>query len=355
VRRHVKKIALLSVVAAALFANAAAVAQTFNWKMAASYPGGPWVDRDAKGFAERVRQLTDGRVNITVFPGGSLGNPLKVTETVRSGVAEAGFNSPHYDWGVDKTAALLGGAVGGLRTPEEYILWLYHGGGLELFQSFRDERFDVVSIPCTSPATEIFLHSRKPVRTLADFKGLKLRTAGAWAEIATRLGASTVVLPGGEVYSALERGVIDAAEWSSPETNLPAGFHKIAKYIITPGVHFPGGILECQFNKAAWAKLTKRDQDLIRLAGKLSTLESWVNSSAADMDAYKTLKASAEVIHLSPEFIEATNVAAAKWTEEQAAVNPWVKKVWTSMTQFKEKLTIWPEYRQMIGGSKAAK
>ncbi|BBI60173.1 hypothetical protein HSBAA_14790 [Vreelandella sulfidaeris] len=152
-------------------------------------------------------------------------------------------------------------------------------GGVELYEEYRRDVFDVVAFPCAILGTEIFLHSNKRVETLEDFQGLRLRTSGAWSELASRLGASTVVMAGGDIYSALERGVIDAAEWGSPEMNQPTGFQEVAQYVILPGVHQSGGFLECQVNEDTWNELSEDDQDMLRLAGKLSVFETWLASS----------------------------------------------------------------------------
>ncbi|MCH2394651.1 hypothetical protein [Oceanibaculum sp.] len=111
----------------------AAKAQNVEWSMATPWAGGHWIDLGAKRFAELVGQMTDGRVKINVFPAGTLGSALKVTETVQSGVAEVGHNWPAYDWGIDRTGVIFGGWSGGL-TPEEYMLWLYNAGGAELWK-----------------------------------------------------------------------------------------------------------------------------------------------------------------------------------------------------------------------------
>ena len=250
----------VAIIAASLtLAAGNAMAEEVTWKMATPWGGGPWLERDAKGFAKNVEDLTGGRIKINVFPGGTLSNALKVTEAVNRGVVEIGHNWMAYDWGRDRTTALFAGYAGS-PTPEGYLMWLYEGGGLELWQAYRDEEFNVVSFPCAIIGTEIFLHSNKKVQTHEDFKGLKLRTSGAWAEIASDLGASTIVMPGAEVYTSLDRGVIDATEWGSPEINKPTGFTDIAKYVVVPGMHQPGGVLECEVNKEVWAGLSEEDQ-----------------------------------------------------------------------------------------------
>lgn len=230
------------------------------------------------------------------------------------------------------------------------MLWMYEGGGAELYEEYRRDVFDVVAFPCAILGTEIFLHSNKPVRTLEDFQGLRLRTSGAWAEIASRLGASTVVMAGSDIYSALERGVIDAAEWGSPEMNRPTGFQEVAQYVITPGVHQSGGFLECQVNSNTWEGLDERDQSMLRLAGKLSVFDTWLASSFADLEAYQELvDGPNELIELDQSFIDAIYEETTKWEDEYAADNEWFARVLESQRSFKDSMSNWSEYRLPIG------
>ncbi len=347
-----RKMALLAAGFAAAFGFnvTTACAQSVNWNMA-TYAGGHWLDVGMKNFVKRVETLTEGRVKITVATPGALGSPLKVTETVHNGIAEVGHNWPGYDWGADRAGVPFGGWSGGL-TPEEYMLWLYNEGGAELLREWRDEVFGVVSIACASAETELFLHSHKSVRTLEDFKGLRLRTAGAWAEIASKLGASTVVLAGGEVFSALERRVVDAIEWSGPGQNITAGFHNIAPYIIVPGVHQPASLQECMFNKAAWAKLSKRDQGLIELAGRLNFYETFLAYAKMDLDGWAKLKSGKnQIVHLDQSFIDAARKASHAWAEEQSAKGKWFKRVYEHQRAFQTKLAAWKELRIPIGAN----
>ena len=340
----------VAIIAASLtLAAGNAMAEEVTWKMATPWGGGPWLERDAKGFAKNVEDLTGGRIKINVFPGGTLSNALKVTEAVNRGVVEIGHNWMAYDWGRDRTTALFAGYAGS-PTPEGYLMWLYEGGGLELWQQWRQGEIDVISYPCAILGTDIFLHSTKRIQTLEDFQGLKLRTAGAWADIASRLGASTVVMSGGEVYSALERGIIQAAELGTPEINLPTGLQDIAQYVIVPGIQNPGGLLECQVNKEAWSELSEHDQKMLKLAGKLSVFESWLDSSAADLDAFRELQEGPnEIVELEQSFIDEAARVTREWAEEQATADPWFKEVLESQTDFKNKLKTWSEYRLPIG------
>ncbi|AZM95014.1 C4-dicarboxylate ABC transporter substrate-binding protein [Vreelandella venusta] len=327
----------------------AASAAEIDWRMATPWSGGPWLERDAQMFADRVNELTNGKIAIEVYPGGTLGSALRVTNTVKSGVAQVSHNYINYDYGTDPTTALLAGHSSGL-TPEEFMLWMYEGGGADLYEEYRREVFDVVAFPCAILGTEIFLHSNKPVRTLEDFQGLRLRTSGAWAEIASRLGASTVVMAGSDIYSALERGVIDAAEWGSPEMNRPTGFQEVAQYVITPGVHQSGGFLECQVNSDTWEELSEDDQSMLRLAGKLSVFDTWLASSFADLGAYQELvDGPNEIVELDQSFIDAIYEETTKWEDEYAAENEWFARVLESQRSFKSDMDSWSEYRLPIG------
>ena len=336
--------------AAAIAAVAAAPVQADEvWSMATSWGGGPFLEEDAKGFAKLVNTLTDGRITIDVFPGGTLGKALKVSDTVKSGVAQVGHTWMGYDWGIDKTTVVFANMAGGLN-PEELMIWLYQAGGAELWFEYRMDQFGVASIPCGIFPTEIFLHSKKRIQTLEDFKGVKLRTAGAWAEIAGGLGASTVILPGAEVYPALERGVIDATEWSSPSVNVPSGFHKIAKYVIMPGVHQPGATQECVFNVDAWNRISEGDRELMKLAGKLGVLDSWARYAYKDIAALKEFdKAGNELVLLDDEFVRTANEAANAWAAAQAAENEWFKRALDHRVAFQKDMENWPKFRFKIG------
>ncbi|MGQ9367527.1 TRAP transporter substrate-binding protein DctP [Azospirillum sp. ST 5-10] len=334
-------------VAALLIGGPADAADTYKWKMATGWAGGPLMDYGAKAFAERLEQLTDGRIQVQVFTGGALGNALKVSETVKNGVAELGHTWMGYDWGKDPTVVLFGGYAGS-PDSERMLHWLYAGGGAELQRQYREEKFGVVSFPLFIRPAEVFLHSRKPVRTLADLKGLKLRTAGAWLEMAKELGASPVTTAGGDVFPMLERGVIDATEWGTLSENIPTGFHKVAKYVIVPGVHQPVAPFELVVNKDAFASLSEEDQKLVALAAKLVTFESWLKVGQDDAKALEFYRSQGnEVIELDAEVQQQTRDIAAKWAKETAADNSWFSKTLDSQQAFDALWHDAPHYRNL--------
>jgi TRAP-type mannitol/chloroaromatic compound transport system substrate-binding protein len=311
------------------------LAKTYKWKLVTAWPSGiPLYTDMAEVFAKSVEAMSGGRMDIQVLPGGSIAPALEVTDTVRKGIAEMGHNWPGYDIGRDATTAILGGYAGGMESVP-MMHWLYAGGGKELWREFRMEKFGVVAFPCGIRPPEAFAHSHKPIRTLDDFKGLKMRTVGAWAQILPELGGSTVSLPGAEVYQALERKVIDCTEWATPGENVISGFHEIAKYIVVPGAHQPSAPFEAVINKESWDTLEDDLKAIIEHAAQLTTYESWIRIGKLDMGAMEEFrKTGNEIIFLSPESQTRAHEMGKKWAEKHAETNPWFKKVMESQNNF---------------------
>lgn len=342
---------VLAATAALALLGSAHAQDTHKWKMATAWGGGPLMDIGAKAFAEKVALLTDGRIQVEVFPGGTLGDALKVTETVRQGVAEAGHTWMGYDWGRDKTTVVFGGFAGSMDS-ERMLHWLYEGGGAEMQRDFRMEEFGVVSMPLFIRTAEAFLHSRKPVRSMDDLQGLKLRTAGAWLEISKSMGASPVTMPGGDVYTALERGAIEATEWGTLYENISSGFHKIAKYVIIPGVHQPVAPFELVINEDAWNALSDRDKTLVEQAAKLVTFESWTKIGHEDAQALQFFREQGnEIIELDPEVQIAVKQQAIEWGREVGEENPWFKKAYESQLAYEELWKDATRYRNVASPS----
>lgn len=322
-----------------------------EWKMATSWGGGPLMELGAKAFADRVELLTDGRVEVQVFTGGTLGKALNVSETVKNGVAQAGHTWMGYDWGKDKTAVVFGGFAGSMDS-ERMLHWLYEGGGVQLWREFRMEEFGVVSMPLFIRTAEAFLHSNKPVRTMDDLQGLKLRTAGAWLEISESMGASPVTMPGAEVYTSLERGTIEATEWGTLYENISPGFHKIAKYVIIPGVHQPVAPFELIINKEAYEALSERDRELVDLAAKMVTFESWTRIGHEDAKALEFFReAGNEIIELDEEVQISVKKQAIEWGKKQAEENAWFKKAYESQLAYEELWKDASRYRNVASPS----
>jgi TRAP-type mannitol/chloroaromatic compound transport system substrate-binding protein len=345
---RLKAMAGAAAAAALLSLAPGAQAQEHSFTMATSWAGGPLMEIGAQAFANRVKEMSGGRIVIEVFPAGTLGEPLKVTETVSNGLADMGHTWIGYDWGVDPTVVLFGGYAGSFDT-ERMLHWMYRGGGAEMQREYRMEKFGVVSMPLFIRTAEVFLHSIKPVRTLADLQGLKIRTAGAWLEMLKQLGAAPVTTPGGEIYTALERGTIDATEWGTLWENISPGFYKVAKYLIIPGVHQPTAPFELSVNKDVWASLSAEDQALIENAARLTTFDSWLTIGQEDAKALDFYRAQGnEIIELEPEVQYAVKDIAIAWADGVAANNVWFARVLESQRAFEALWANANRYRNVL-------
>lgn len=322
--------------------------QMHKWKMATSWAGGPLLELGAKAFADKIEFLSEGRIQVQVFPAGVLGKPLNVSDTVKMGVAQCGHTWIGYDWGKDQTAVLFGGYAGSFGS-EMMLHWLYEAGGQQLWAQWRQEKFNVVSRPLYLRPAEVFLHSHKKVQTLADLQGLKIRTAGAWLEIARELGAAPLTSAGGEVYPMLDRKVIDATEWGTLYENVSPGFHRITRYIIIPGAHQPTAPFELLINQRAWEKLSIHDQRLIDVAAKLVTFESWTRLGQEDIKAYHFFQAEGnQIVQLTPQAQHKIKQLGLKWARSQARENAWFKKVLEHQIAFETSWQDAPAFRNPV-------
>jgi len=333
--------------ALAIGISAPIAANAENWSMATPWGGGPLLEYNAKGIAKDIEFLSN-KYKVEVFPGGTLGKSLKVTEAVKRGVAQIGHNWAGYDWGIDRTAVLFGGFAGTM-SHEKMTHWYFRAGGAELLMEWRLEKFNVASVPCGSQPPEVFLHTHKKVQTLADYKGIKVRTSGAWAEIAQTLGASTVILPGSEVYPALERKVVDGIEWGTPFMNESAGYEKIAKYIVVPGIHQPSAFHECVINKRVWDGMSDREKKIVKYAGERMFFNFWMEVGHRDAPAFKNfLKRSGnEVVDLDADFKAKAKEANNAWATKQGENNKWFAKVWKHQQDYAAQWSDSSRYRNI--------
>lgn len=344
------KLQVLALVGLALSVGAAGAQEqeSHEFTMATGWAGGPLMEEGAQAFAEEVEELSNGRITIEVFPAGTLGPGLKVSETVQNGIADMGHTWSGYDWGMDPTAVLFGGYAGSFDT-ERMLHWLYRGGGKDLWAEWREDEFNLVAMPLFIRTAEVFLHSRKPVSSLEDLQGLKLRTAGAWLDMARDLGAAPVTMPGGDVYTALERGTIDATEWGTLWEDQAPGFHRVTKYVIIPGVHQPTAPFELVINPESWAELSEADQELIRTAAFNTTFNSWLTIGQNDAEAIQFYKEQGnEIIELDPEVQYETREVGLKWAEEIAGRNEWFSRVLESQKEFDELWRGAERYRKVM-------
>ncbi len=315
----------------------AAQAKALKWRMATSWPAGIPVYNDmALAFAKQVEAMSGGRLTIKVLPGGTVAPPLETTNAVQKGIVEMGHTWPGYDIGRDSTTALLGGYAGSMESVG-MMHWLYAGGGEELWQQFRLDKFGVMTFVCGIRPPEAFAHSHKPITTLADFNGFKMRTVGAWAQILPKLGSSVISLPTAEVYQALERKIIDATELASPGENIIMGYHEVAKYVVVPGAHQPTAPFELAVNKKKWDALPDDLKAIVKQAARETTYTSWIRIGRLDMDALDAFRKNGnEIIFLDSEVQKQILKLGKEWAQGHAAKNEWFKKIFESQEAFEK-------------------
>lgn len=309
--------------------------KVIEWNMQSSWAPGLEIQRQADTFAKKVEEMSGGRLKINSLPSGSIVGGLDVFDATENGVIDVGYSASFY-WVGNEPAAPFFAAVPAGLSATEYIMWLYHGDGLDLWQEmYQDYNFGYAG-PAGINNTEMFAWSNKPITGLDDFKGLKFRTVGYWGEILTKLGASVVTLPGAEIYGALERGVIDAAEFANPEADYASGMHEVAKYAHVPGIHQPTSLMEMLINKQSWEALPADLQAIVREAAKATTIEGLGNSMVKDSEALDLItKSGVEIVRLSPELMREISNLAHELYEEKSANDPFFKKVYESQMKYK--------------------
>lgn len=314
----------LSAITACILASAtssAAFAAEVNWKMTAAVTEGSFFYQNfMERFVKNVDTITGGRVEVNTFGAGVVVPAFKAYEAVQDGTVEAGHSTPSYLVNQDPTNAIFASFPGGM-SGEATLHWLYEGGGEEMLQAFRREEMGLHTMVVGVGTSEVMAHSNVKIETTEDLKGVKYRTSGAFAAVLQEtFGAVPTVVPGNEIYTLLQRGGVDAVEWSTPGANLPSGFHQISPYMIMPGVHQPSFVWEVFVKQETWDALPADLQALITAAAKLTTYESFTHFGDEDikaMEAYRETEV--EIITMEPAESEKIRAAGRDWARAKAA------------------------------------
>ena len=338
---------------AAVAAPAVARAQaTFNWKMTNAYgPGAPFYVEgpgSPKYFIDLVKKLSGGRLTIQHFAAGELIPALEGFDAVSKGTVEMNCANSYF-WSGKTFAAQYFTAVPFGMNFQGMNAWLYHGGGLKLWEEVYDP-FNLVPLPMGNTGIQMTGWFKKPIEKVEDFKGLKMRIPGLAGKVYAALGVDVKLLPGGEIFPALERGVIDAAEFVGPYQDRRLGLHKAAKYYHTTGWHEPATVSELAINKAAWDKLPADLQAVVENACAACNVisEAWCqrNNAKAMDDLVKNQGVTAKPL---PDAVvkrlrEVTGQALAEATAKDALT----KKVHDSYMAFKSKYDSWAGYSEAV-------
>ncbi len=313
-----------------------------RWKMVTAWPKnfpGPGVS--ANRLAALIHDMSAGRLKIRVYAAGELVPALEVFDAVSAGTAEMGHAASHYWVGKLPAASFFGGVPFGM-TANEMNAWIYHGGGLALWQEMYAP-FDLKPMPAGNAGMQMAGWYRKPVDSLADFKGLKIRISGLGGEVLRRVGALPVTMPVGEVFTALHTGALDAAEFVGPYSDFPLGLHRTAKYYYTPGWNDPGSPLECLINLQAFKRLPRDLRAVVVTACQAMNNDLLAEFTARNASALKTLMADHQVrlSFLPDAVIAALRDKTAQVLSEIAENNSLTERVYAAYQKFAQEVLGW--------------
>lgn len=296
----------------------------------------PWV-------SEQLKKASGGNIDLKVFEPGKLVPALAVFDSVSQGKAEAGYSFMGYELGKVPASALFGAMPFGMESPM-YAAWIYYGGGDALLKETYKPH-NVHPIFCGSISPEAAGWFRKEIKTPADLQGLKMRAAALGGKIYQKLGASVTLLPAGELFQALEKGVLDATEFSLPTVDDQLGFYKVAKFYYLPGWHQPSTNQFLYVNLAAWNKLKPETQALIETTCTAGVTMAIAKAEALQGGALaKFEKEGVTAVKVPDDLLKAFQKAAKEVLAEESAKDAMFKKVADSMTAFQEKNQKWHEF-----------
>ena len=302
-------------------------------KLATSWPAHfPIMGTGVEEFAQRVNAISGGSLEIKIFPKNVLVPALAVFDAASSGQIDAFHSGPYYWKGKNSAFALFSGLPFGF-TAEEINSWMIYGDGLQLW---REQYAKYNLYPFLGGNTNIQMGGwfRKEINSIKDMKGLKMRIPGLGGEVLSRLGVNPVLLPAGEIYTSLERGVIDATEWVGPALDLKMGFYKVAPYYYS-GWHEPGSVLELTFNKHSWNKLASEHKAMIEVASSEMNANMAYNFHAQNINALQKLSSLHVNLREYPkEVTEAAKKALVDVVNDFSKENKAFKRVYDSIDKY---------------------
>lgn len=293
--------------------------------------------------AEQLDVMSGGTLRMKVYEPGKLVPPFEILESVSSGKINSGYTTAGY-WAGKIPASPLFSAVPFGPEAGEYMAWLYYGNGLTLYQEMYDQAgFNVKVLPCAVIAPETSGWFAKEINSPEDLQGLKMRFFGLGGKVMQKLGVATSLLPGGEIFPALEKGAIDATEFSMPAIDARLGFHKLVKYNYFPGWHQQATVFELLINKDVWNDMNEQHQAIVENACKASMADSFAEGEAIQ---HATLIENVEkngviIKQWSPEMLELFSTTWDEVADEEAANDPFFAKVLEDMKTFRDGYTLW--------------
>lgn len=318
--------------------------KVFHWKMTTTWPPNfPVLGEVAEKYAEWVDELSNGQIKIKVYGGGELVPPLEAFDAVSQGTIEMGCGAAYY-WAGKTPAAQFFAAVPFGMNSQQITSWLETGEGYELWKKTYAQ-FNLVPFMGGNTGVQMGGWFNREINSVEDFKGLKMRLPGIGGKVIEKAGGAAVLVAGSEIYTSLERGVIDATEWIGPYHDYKMGFHKIAKYYYTPGWHETGSQLEFFVNKNLHDALPKHLQAMLQAAAKRAQV--WVLSEFDKQNGIYLDKLvneeGVEIREFSKETLDALRGYTKEAIQEMIGDDPLSKEVYQSYSDFQKRISKWSE------------
>ena len=309
--------------------------QSFQWKLVTTWPKNfPGLGTAPENFAKNVERMSNGRLKIKVFGAGKLVPAFEVFDAVSKGTAQIGHGASYY-WKGKVPASVFYTAVPFGLNAQEMNAWLQYGGGLELWRELYAP-FNLIPFAGGNTGVQMAGWFNREINSIADLKGLKMRIPGLGGEVFTRAGGTSINLPGGELYTSMQTGVIDATEWVGPYNDLAFGFHQVAKYYYYPGWQEPGPTMELIINKAAYESLPADLQAIVEVAAAAANQDMLNEYTARNNAALIELveKHGVQVKKLPDDVLAEFKRLSAEVVEELASEDHLSRRIAESMKAF---------------------
>jgi TRAP-type mannitol/chloroaromatic compound transport system substrate-binding protein len=322
-------------------------AQTMlRWRLSSSFPKSlDTIHGAADVFAKFVTDATGGKFTITVHTPGELVPAFGKVDAVQMGTVECAHTAPYYYFGKDETFALDCAIPFGMNS-RQMTAWMHHGNGMKLMREFY-ANYNIVNFPMGNTGAQMGGWYRKEIRSVKDIKGLKMRIGGFGGKVLERIGGVPQNIPGGEIYSALEKGTIDAAEWVGPYDDQKLGFNKVAKNYYYPAWWEGGPQLTLFINSKAWAALPKEYQAIVEAAAALAHTDMQAKYDARNPAALRQLaQAGTKIQKMPDDAMAAAFKAANELYGELSAKNANWKKVYADYAAFRNEQVLWFKFAE---------
>jgi TRAP-type mannitol/chloroaromatic compound transport system substrate-binding protein len=337
-------ITALAAAASLAFSTHAQQPAAKQFKFQSTWPASLTLQDNFKMFAERVDKLTSGQVKIEALAAGQVVPAFEILDATHKKVIDGGHGVAYYWVGKNKAATLFSATPAGPFGMDhfDFLGWLHEGGGNALYEEFyRDViKLNVIGFPVGGSSPQAMGWFKRPIKDLADFKGMKCRQTGIVAEIYQRMGMQTVNMPGGEIVPSAQRGVIDCAEWVGGIEDLRLGLPQVWKYHYTPGMHESNSMLEVIINTDVWKGFTPQQQESVR-AATFDTFVRWgIRWQKQNADAIEEMrtKHGTQMLRTPPAILVDFLKTWDKIAAEESAKSPFFKKVIDSQREYASKV-----------------